>query len=86
MNAVNGVIKKMYELIEKEFDSAECGRYTAYGITYKTEQNSVSVNDLTLDKDAAQKFVLLCNQLKLDPAQLFDAAEDFVFEDGLVKV
>jgi len=76
----------MYELIEEEMESKECGSYTAYGITYKSEQETVSVSDLTLDKDKALTFVLLCNKLNLDPAQLFDAAEDFVFEDGLVEL
>ena len=76
----------MYKLIEEVIDSAEDGSHTTYGITYKTEKESVSVSDLTFDKAKAMGFVLLCNQLKLDPAHLFDAAEDFVFEEGLVTI
>ncbi len=76
----------MYELIEEVIESGEDGNYTAYGITYKSKEKSVSVSDLTFDKDKALNFVLLCNRLNLDPDHLFDAAEDFVFEDGLVKV
>lgn len=84
MGKVNGVMK-MYQIIEEEFDSSETGCYTAYGIAYNVNGESLSVSDLTLDKERAQAFVLLCNRLSLDPEQLLDAAEDFVFEEGLVK-
>ena len=76
----------MYELFEEEIVSQELGKYTAYGITYKKDNDRVTISDLSLDKDKANELVCLCNQLNLEPVHLYDAAEDFVFNEGLVRV
>ena len=71
---VNGV-NDMYQLIENNL---------SYGIKYTN--GGQRIDDLSFDKQRVQDLVDLCNQLQLDPVHLLDVAEDFLFEEGLVRV
>lgn len=60
------------------------GKETAlYGISCGTKK----IEALSADEDAVTELVNLCNAMKLDPVQLNDVAEDFLYEQdhSLVK-
>ena len=53
----------------------------AYGIAAyakNTKTCVVRLHDITSDKDALTRLVLLCNRLQLSPIHLHDVVEDFL--------
>ena len=55
--------------------------YLSYGISCTKNGSAVAeVDDISVDREAVEKLAGMCNDLKLDPMQLEDVAEDFVSE------
>lgn len=61
----------------------EVGSFTAYGIGV-CENNPCKretleyIPDVFLDKQKAERFVVMCNRLQLDPLHLLDVVEDAI--------
>ena len=73
----------MYEYcVEKEIlYNAQLGRYTSYGISVflveeKFREKLDYFSDVFLDEKKASDFVLLCNELELEPVHLAEVIED----------
>ena len=65
----------------KETYQAGSNERIAYGIAAyakNTKTCVVSLHDITSDKDALTRLVLLCNRLQLSPVHLYDVVEDFL--------
>ncbi len=77
MNITYGITEEVYSLGND--------RRVSYGIAAYAEDDNdgtativASVHDVTADKKALMKFVLLCNTLKLSVIHLNDVVEDFL--------
>ena len=76
-----------YSFFEEELFSQYIGNYISYGIKVTTENDDGeqitidSVSDVSIEREVAEKITELCNQLQLDPIQLFDVVEDMITND-----
>ncbi len=66
----------MYKVISSEIE-VEGENYITYGIYGET----VSVADISTDRERVEKLAELCNRLDLSEIHLIDVAEDFVGGD-----
>ena len=69
----------VYEV--RETSVTVCGEtVTSYGIACCQSGETVAlVEDLSTDRDSVEKLAGICNSLDLEPGQLTEVAEDFVF-------
>lgn len=66
----------MYKITEAKI-TVENKEYNSYGIYYN---DSLYINDISVDKKAVEKLVRLCNEGELDPVHLYYVVEDFLAE------
>ena len=71
----------VYQILQETLWNPETGTYTAYAVCAYERQNENSVlrsytSDVFLNKEEAEAFVNLCNQLHLSLIHLSDAIED----------
>lgn len=70
-----------YTVIKENLQNCKFGRYVSYGICAYSEEAKMiikSVSDVFLEKDKAEKLVVLCNENRLDPIHLSDVIEDAI--------
>lgn len=68
-----------YKVIIEDFQTKECGDYTAYGICIFSEKTVIkSFSDVFLEKEKAENLVNLCNVNILDPIHLSEIIEDMI--------
>lgn len=63
----------MYHLTEGSY-CCENTVYTGYGIA----NEQIAIEDVTCDKGAMEKLVVLCNRTSLSSAHLMDVVQDFL--------
>lgn len=70
----------VYTVISEQIRSSVLGVYSSYGIAVidKTGKTVRTVHDITCDRAALEKLVLLCNRLELAPCHLDDVIDDFL--------
>ena len=69
-----------YILCRETYKTKQYDR-VSYGIAAYAEEEQTCVarlHDITSDKNALAKLVLLCNRLQLSPNHLYDVVEDFL--------
>ncbi len=74
------VVIIMYTVFKEELNSDETGDYVTFGIRWQNDR-SFSVSDISLDEEQVTNLAHLFNELELDPTHLFDAVEDFVYDN-----
>ncbi len=78
---MTGAIKDIscadYELLTTE-KSLDGKRYHCYGVRLYYAGTEVSVEDLSLDKQAVEALVEKCNRLQLSPIHFREVLEDFM--------
>lgn len=77
MGAIKEISTAVYELLTtvKTMDGKE---YHTYGIRLSYAGTEVSVEDLSLDKNAVLQLAERCNRLQLSPIHFKDVLEDFL--------
>ena len=71
----------MYSVFKEELNSDETGHYISFGIVWQSEGDRISVSDISLDEEQVTNLACLFNEQDLDPVHLFDAVEDFVYDN-----
>jgi hypothetical protein len=72
-----------FQTTEEKLYHHDIGYYTAYGISALRVDNDQAefithVSDVFLEKEKAESFVRLCNELHLDLIHFFDVIEDAI--------
>ncbi len=68
-----------YSTIEESFDDEELGNYISYGITVRSNGETImTISDMSLNRELVDELVSRCNSLQLDPLHLYDVIEDAI--------
>lgn len=71
----------IYKVVEENLQNCEFGSYIAYGIAVCFKSTNIiliSISDVFLEKEKAEKLVELCNKNNLEPIHLREVVEDAV--------
>lgn len=71
----------IYKVVEENLRNSELGSYIAYGISVYLRATNViliSISDIFLERNKAEKLVELCNKNGLEPIHLREVVEDAI--------
>ena len=69
----------IYKYVKENYYHEEIGEYSAYAIKgYVDGKCTLYIPDVFLEKNEAQRYVLLFNEQELDPIHIYDVLEDIL--------
>lgn len=68
-----------YSLLTQKHYDESIGHYISYGIKC-TNNNTITVADISVDKFAVEKLIEKLNICELDERHLYDVIEDFLYD------
>ena len=52
--------------------------HIGYGISYRSQEETIAFEDLSLDFKKVSSLIAICNSLELSPLHLWDVVNDFL--------
>lgn len=70
-----------YKIFTQEVYNSACGFYTTYGIiAFDDGKRSITIGDITLNRESIEKMVYKFNENRLELCHLREAIEDFLYD------
>ena len=69
-----------YSLLTQKHYDESIGHYISYGIIYTSDNNTITVADISVDKFAVEQLIEKFNKYKLSEKHLYDVIEDYLYD------